>query len=322
MKYINKGKDFEMIKIDLITGFLGSGKTTFIKKYADWLIKKGYKIGIIENDFGAVNVDMLLLQDLIGERCDIEMISGACDKDCHKRRFKTKLISMAMRGFDRIIIEPSGIYDIDEFFDTLREEPVDAWYEPGNVIAVADAGLDTDLSKEADYLLASQLASAGEIVLSRCQEVSSEKIDATMDYLKKLLESYHCESELNKITLRKDWDKLTDEDFERLSCCGYVPENFEKLWFDQNSAFTSLYFMNVVMPEDKLRNAVKGLMNDSSCGNIFRIKGFMPLPDGKWIEFNATRKNMSIKPIEKGQEVFIVIGERLDKEKINKYWQV
>ena len=51
-----------MIKIDLITGFLGSGKTTFIKKYADYLIRQGEKIGILENDFGAVNVDLMLLQ--------------------------------------------------------------------------------------------------------------------------------------------------------------------------------------------------------------------------------------------------------------------
>lgn len=49
-----------MIKIDLITGFLGSGKTTFIKKYAEYLMSQGMEIGIIENDFGAVNVDMQL----------------------------------------------------------------------------------------------------------------------------------------------------------------------------------------------------------------------------------------------------------------------
>ena len=47
-----------MVKIDLITGFLGSGKTTFIKKYAKHLIDKGDNIGILENDYGAVNVDI------------------------------------------------------------------------------------------------------------------------------------------------------------------------------------------------------------------------------------------------------------------------
>ena len=59
-----------MVKVDLITGFLGSGKTTFIKKYAQYLIDQGYRIGIIENDFGAVNVDMMLLQDLESENCE------------------------------------------------------------------------------------------------------------------------------------------------------------------------------------------------------------------------------------------------------------
>ena len=108
-----------MVKVDLITGFLGSGKTTFIKKYATYLINQGYKVGIIENDFGAVNVDMMLLQDLQSDNCELEMVAGACDKDCHQRRFKTKLISMGMRQFDRILVEPSGIFDVDEFFDGI-----------------------------------------------------------------------------------------------------------------------------------------------------------------------------------------------------------
>ena len=56
-----------MVKIDLITGFLGSGKTTFIKKYAKYLIDQGLNIGILENDFVAVNVDMMLLQNIAGE---------------------------------------------------------------------------------------------------------------------------------------------------------------------------------------------------------------------------------------------------------------
>ena len=60
---------------------------------------------------------------------------------------------MGMRGFDRVLIEPSGIFDVDEFFDTLREEPLDQWYEIGNVIAVVDAKLPDEMSENADYLL-------------------------------------------------------------------------------------------------------------------------------------------------------------------------
>lgn len=124
------------IQIDLITGFLGSGKTTFIKKYAAYFLKQGKKIGILENDFGAVNVDMMLLQDVMSDSCDVDMIAGACDKDCHRRRMKTKLIAMGMLGYDRVLIEPSGIFDVDEFFDILHEDPLERWYEIGNVIAL------------------------------------------------------------------------------------------------------------------------------------------------------------------------------------------
>ena len=70
-----KWKGTNMVKIDLITGFLGSGKTTFIRKYAQYLMEQGMNIGILENDYGAVNVDMMLLQDLMGDNCELEMVA-------------------------------------------------------------------------------------------------------------------------------------------------------------------------------------------------------------------------------------------------------
>ena len=80
-----------MTKIDLITGILGSGKTTWIHQYAEHLIQQGQRIAILENDFGAVNVDMVMLQDLKCENCQLEMIAGGGDPCCHKRRFKTQM---------------------------------------------------------------------------------------------------------------------------------------------------------------------------------------------------------------------------------------
>lgn len=74
-------------------------------------MEQGENIGILENDYGAVNVDMMLLQDLMGDNCELEMVArGSCDKDCHRRRFKTKLIAMGMCGYDRVLVEPSGIF--------------------------------------------------------------------------------------------------------------------------------------------------------------------------------------------------------------------
>lgn len=178
----------------------------------------------------AINVDMLLLQDLEGDNCTLEMIAGGCDADCHRRRFKTKLIAMAMEGYDRVIVEPSGIYDVDEFFDTLYEEPLDRFYEPGNVIALVDAGLEEDLSKEAKYLLASEVADAGCVLFSKCDEVSQEQLKATLSYLNQAMEQVHCKRRftLDQI-LCKNWEDLEEADYKRLLNCEYRMEDYEKM---------------------------------------------------------------------------------------------
>ena len=302
-------------KVDLVTGFLGAGKTTFIKKYARYLIDKGCKIGVLENDFGAVNVDMLLLQDLLSDNCDL-----AADKDCHRRRFKTKLIAMGMRGLDRVIVEPSGIYEADEFFDVLREEPLDNWYEIGSVITIADACLDTNLSEASDYLLASQLSEAGIVLMSRCQEASQQEIADTLEHLAAVQKKFRCHRMTKPEIIMKDWSELTDDDMEKIANCGYEPDSHEKLWFDQDKAYTSLYFMNMKLPDNAMEETVRKLMSDRDCGKIFRVKGFMQNEEGKWLEFNATHKNITVQPIERGQAVFIVIGEGLDKERISGYF--
>lgn len=309
-----------MIKIDLITGFLGSGKTTFIKKYAKYWMDKGQNIGILENDFGAVNIDAMLLQDILGENCGLEMVAGACDADCHKRRFKTKLIAMGMSGYNRVLVEPSGIYDVDEFFDTLHEDPLDRWYEIGNVIAIVDSTLDTKMSEESEYLLACQIANAGQIILSKTQEVSESDIINTINYLNKVMEKFKCRRRFKKEIICKDWDDLSEQDFDEISRGSYMSEDYAKLWFDQRQRFSSLYFMNLRMEKDKLRLIVEKIMQDSKCGNIFRIKGFMKLQDDSWIELNATHKNISIKPVSDGQEVLIVIGEKLNESVVQSYF--
>ena len=309
-----------MVKIDLITGFLGAGKTTFLKKYAEYLIAKGQNIGILENDFGAVNVDMMLLQDLMGDNCELEMVSGGCDADCHRRRFKTKLIAMGMCGYDRVIVEPSGIFDVDEFFDALREEPLDCWYEVGNVIAIVDANLEEHLSEEAEYILASEVANAGEIILSHADEVSAEQADTTVAHLNRALEQIKCPRRVDKEVLRKSTLDLNEEDFNWLISCGYQMESYRKLDMEEKKGFESVYFMNVKMTEEQLKTTVGKLMNDRECGEVFRVKGFLQKEDRSWIQLNATHNGITMNPIEKGQEVIIVIGEGLKEQAIKKYF--
>ena len=181
-----------MVQVDLITGFLGAGKTTFLRRYVRYLVAQGHNVCILENDFGAVNVDAMLVQDLLGPNCDLETISGGCDCDTHQRRMRTKLIAMAMRGFDRVVVEPSGIFDVDEFFDVLRDDPLDRWYHIGNVIAIVDAMLPETLSPQAEYVLASETANAGRVLVSRTQLAGQQQTAAAVAHLTRALEGCKC----------------------------------------------------------------------------------------------------------------------------------
>ena len=306
-----------MVQVDLITGFLGSGKTTFIKKYAKYLIDQGLHIAILENDFGAINVDMMVLEEELGDQCELEMVVGGGDLDCHRRRFKTKLISMGMRGFDRILVEPSGIYDVDEFFDVLHEEPLDKWYEIGNVIALVNSKLENNLSKQSDYLLGCQVADAGKIILSRSSEATEEEINNTITHLNNTMSLIKCKRRFNKEDCL-NLETLNDQDFNSILHSGYELEGFIKMFFKKEEAFFTMFFMNQAITKEELIHATQSIFNDSECGKVFRIKGFIPEND-QWIELNATKDQITTEIIAKGQEIIIVIGESLNKEKIEEY---
>lgn len=313
-----------MAKIDLITGFLGSGKTTFIKKYASRLLEEGLKIGILVNDYGAVNIDMMLLQELEGEGCELEMVAGACDAACHKRRFKSKLISMGMFGYDRVIVEPSGIFDVDEFFDVLQEDPIDRFYEIGSVIAVVDSGLESTLSEQAEYLLLSQISCSGVTVLSKTQLTDDESIHSSIEHVNRILTGNRCKEINDSSILKKDWNSFTDEDWTRIKEAGYRHSAHKKMHLEEEGSFQSLYFMNVSPSLNRATEIIKKLFHDSESGKltgkIFRIKGFLK-EEENWYELNATKETQAINHTSRGQDVFVVIGENLDQEEIEKYWR-
>ncbi|MCR5113927.1 MAG: hypothetical protein K6A63_08330 [Acholeplasmatales bacterium] len=305
-----------MTRIDLITGFLGSGKTTFLKKYVKYLISKGERICILENDYGAINVDMMLLQEF-NNICDMEMVAGGCDFDCHKRRFKTKLIAMGMKGYDRVIIEPSGIFDTDEFFDTLYEEPLDSWYEIGSVISILDPAVKNNISAESEYVLINQISSSGKIIISKTDEYNDNEIDDTINYLDYLMTKYNMHLDKN-IILRKHYDDYTEEDYETIKRASYRSEAHEKMNIMEVNKYSSIYFMNTGFKLDELKAKANILFNDQSFGNIMRIKGFLKDND-KWLEFNMTKEVLNVNELSNGQDVVIIIGEGISEAKIKEF---
>lgn len=300
-----------MTKIDLITGFLGSGKTTFIRKYARFLLDQGLRVCILENDFGAVNIDTMLVSDLINENLDVEMVSGGCDSDCHKRRFKTKLIAMGMKKYDRVIVEPSGLYDVDEFFDVLYDEPLDSWYEIGSVITLADAFSKIPFEGSVSDCFMQELANSGAVIISKSEMVDSEQLNSVNKYIKEILND---NSNINIIS--KPLSQFDNSDFYTLMNSGYRRNDYLKYNIDDNG-FSSLYFMDLNIVIEQLIQIVKELFENTKYGLVFRIKGFCPYESG-YYEVNATSNGISINERCDGQNVFIVIGENLKKEEINK----
>ncbi len=335
-----------MITIDLITGFLGSGKTTFIEKYARWLVAKGERVCILENDYGAINIDRVLLQDLLGPNCELEMVVGGDGAEAHQRRFRTKLISMAMLGYTRVLVEPSGIYDVDEFFDTLYEEPLDRWYEVGSVLTIVDARLDPGLSPASRYLLASEAANAGKIILSKLPVTASvpkddetlpaedsaavdnidqhpvraqnDTIAQTLAILNQAMEEVQCTRRFAypADVLAKPWDQLEDTDFQMLEAAGYRHVSFLKRAVAEEDAYQSLFYMHYETTPEDLQARVLKLLADPAAGHVLRIKGF-----SSGLELNVTKDERHFRPLTAPTEdVIIVIGEALRKDIVAGYF--
>ena len=308
-----------MITIDLITGFLGSGKTTFIENYARWLVAKGERVCILENDYGAINIDRVLLQDLLGPNCELEMVVGGDGAEAHQRRFRTKLISMAMLGYTRVLVEPSGIYDIDEFFDTLYEEPLDRWYELGSVLTIVDARLDPNLSPASRYLLATEAAGAGKIILSKLSEdTQNDVIGQTLAILNQAMEELQCARRFAypADVLAKPWDQLEDTDFQMLETAGYRHVSFLKKAITEEDAYQSLFYMYYETTPEDLQARVLKLLVDPAAGHVLRIKGF-----SSGLELNVTKDERHFRPLSvPTEDVIIVIGEGLRKDIVAGYF--
>jgi len=311
-----------MTTVDLITGFLGSGKTTFIKQYAPFLIRQGEKACILVNDHGAVNVDRLLLTELEKSGIPMEMVAGGCDASCRVRRFKTKLLTLSLLGYGRIIVEPSGVFDTDEFFDTLRDEMLESRCRIGTAACLVRAdGLD-GLSAEERYTLASEAASAGVLIVSaapRDEAAAEAALEKTVASVNAALEEIGCArrfSAADALPFPKpdsENEYLSDEILRRVSRAGFREAAFTK----RNVAgYDSVFFFGVKLEAAEALKRIEGLFKDASAGEAIRVKGFIRDADG-FISVNASKDKTERVRVAEGQDALIVIGRDLDAERLD-----
>lgn len=113
--------------------------------------------------------------------------------------------------------------------------------------------MQENLSKEAEYLLASEAADAGRIILSRADEATPEEMDRTVERLNKALEQVKCKRRLDKEVIRKGIPDLREQDLQELVSCGYVSESYIKMDLGDFKGFDSLFFMNIEITEEELK---------------------------------------------------------------------
>lgn len=291
-----------MIKLDLVTGLLGSGKTTFIKNYIDALKSKNLKVCLIVNDYGAVNVDTLILNSL---DVDIESVASACDSACHIRRLKTKLITIMMKHYDYVIVEPSGIFDTDELFDLMYEEPVSSAFTINNIFCLYDIN-NRCLSKEEEYFFVSESSVAGRIIVTKRDK---RIIELDIDYLNGLYKKYNCPRVLTSSDLIYN-DSI---DYNNLYV-GYNNYPHIKMPYIDSNEFSSLYILDKDISKEQLDLIKDKLFNDTNYGEIVRIKGF--IYTDKYYLINITKDSYLFEEIKEGQKVLIVIGRELNKDLI------
>ena len=298
-----------MTKIQLISGFLGTGKTTFLKRFISYLKKSNKKICVLEFDFGAINVDTLILYNY-DNQIDIETITVNNDHDSYLRRLKTKLIAIGMKHYDYLLIEPSGIFNPNDLLDMLYEEPINNWFELDNVINIVDPTY-LSLDEISTNIFINQIKYAGSIILNKFDESNIDNKNTFIDYCDK----YNIKFKDNQILL-KNINNLDDYDFDIILNNKYLLQDIKISSINVNDNYQTIYLLNIPIKLDELLKITDKLINTNKYGNIIRIKGFIK-HNNQYVEINKTKQQTNIENKEYGQQLLIIIGQNLHTNEIN-----
>ena len=187
-----------MTKIDIVSGFLGAGKTTLIKKLLAQAFQ-GEKLVLIENEFGEISIDGGFLKE---SGVQISEMSSGCIC-CSLVGDFNKALKDVHQQFapDRILIEPSGVGKLSDVIvaveNTVKDVPD---MKLNSFVTVADATKVKVYMKNFGEFYNNQIESAGTIILSRTQKLNQEKLEAAVALLR--------EKNPNAAILTTPWDEL------------------------------------------------------------------------------------------------------------------
>ena len=302
-----------MIKLDIVSGFLGAGKTSFIKRILQAFETKAEKIVILINEFGDMGIDGDLVKR---DGYDFYEITKGCLCCSLKKDFTSTLLKISKDiAPDRVILEPSGIFVVQEAIELITQNGLLDKYIINNLITIVDTMYLSQNYNSIGTFLEKQIQSASKLILSKVQfitEEEKEKIIVQLNQLNKNAKIY-----------KKSWDNYSNEEILE------ILDGKRSLWkynnqipFRTNSfKIKHNYESYSVKIEDYFdRETIIQLMEEiieGKYGKIVRSKGIL-LGKPHNIEFQYTDKNYNIEIFPKFmlQSKMIFIGENIKKEKL------
>ncbi len=170
-----------MTKIDIISGFLGAGKTTFIKKLLQEAIK-GEQVVLIENEFGQIGIDGGFLKD---SGIEIREMNSGCICCSLVGDFGKSLEEVLTKYKpERVIIEPSGVGKLSDVMNAVRDVAKNLDVKLNSAVTIVDATKCKMYMKNFGEFFNNQIENAGTIVMSRTDVADSKKVLADVDLLR------------------------------------------------------------------------------------------------------------------------------------------
>jgi len=290
-----------MKKIDLylLTGFLGSGKTTFLKSVLENAGDK--KVGIIMNEFGKVGIDGDLVKDKSNELIEINRGSIFCS--CLQLSFVESLKDMSEKPIDVLFVEGSGLADPSNIGEILEatEVLIGEKYNYAGSICVVDAVNFMDQTKDTETL-------ERQIKHSHLAVISKADLTDDLSTVESQIKSYNTNIEI------------------AVSDMGKLPFNFFDKWHKdveiikdettnkvENKPKTLSLEIYEPVNQEKLEVFLKELSQDA-----FRMKGFVELSDGKKVQVDVVNGKIDYKEDLDNHDSCIVIISKIGPQIIKK----
>ncbi|MFW6678171.1 CobW family GTP-binding protein [Lacrimispora sp. AGF001] len=172
-----------MTKIDIISGFLGAGKTTFIKKLLQEAVS-GEQVILIENEFGEIGIDGGFLKD---SGVEIREMNSGCICCSLVGDFGQSLKEVLTTYHpDRIIIEPSGVGKLSDVMKAVKDVAAEIQVTLNSAVTIVDAQKCKMYRKNFGEFFNNQIENAGTVVLSRTDIAPADKVDLAVEIIREL----------------------------------------------------------------------------------------------------------------------------------------